>query len=325
MKLLVESISAGRDEQGKVRLEITYRFGPPAEGQGVAGEEREVAEKHRKNIDALSNSLEFDNPLAPLVSVVLGLVAGELLRHRRRPRTLRGWAGAALLEGREPGEPGLSDHEPALLRRPVDHPGFAAGRAHGDYRVLALKSALDFVAALSFASVLGWGVLLSAGTVLVVQGALTLSAGLLEQVLTKTMILATTATGGVLILGLGLILLDLKEVRVAKHAPGAPRGAPAGCPGAPAAVLGKLGRVTELLERSGMSEEARRNESWEGSPLQMESGLDPHGIAEIVVEFDTGDEEVIVPKMREEYGSYELMQAATYLDTLSHQLRVHRK
>jgi hypothetical protein len=29
--------------------------------------------------------------------------------------------------------------------------------------------------------------------------------------------------------------------------------------------------------------------------------------------------------LREEYGSYELMQAATYLDTLSHQLRVHRK
>jgi hypothetical protein len=74
-----------------------------------------------------------------------------------------------------------------------------------------------------------------------------------------------------------------------------------------------------------MAEEARRDGSWEGSPLQMGSGLDPHGIAEIVIEFDTGDEEVIVPKLREEYGSYELMQAATYLDTLSHQLRVHRK
>jgi uncharacterized membrane protein YqgA involved in biofilm formation len=89
----------------------------------------------------------------------------------------------------------------------------------GDYRLLALKSALDFVAALSFASVLGWGVLLSAGTVLVVQGVLTLSAGLLEGVLTETMILATTATGGVLILGIGLILLDLKEVRVANMLP----------------------------------------------------------------------------------------------------------
>jgi hypothetical protein len=89
----------------------------------------------------------------------------------------------------------------------------------GDYSLLALKSALDFVASLSFASVLGWGVLLSAGTVLVVQGTLTLSAGLLEQVVTGSMIEAMTATGGVLILGLGLVLLELKEVRVANMLP----------------------------------------------------------------------------------------------------------
>jgi uncharacterized membrane protein YqgA involved in biofilm formation len=66
----------------------------------------------------------------------------------------------------------------------------------GDYSLLALKSALDFIASLSFASVLGWGVILSAGTVLVVQGTLTLSAGLLEGLVTEPMIQATTATGG---------------------------------------------------------------------------------------------------------------------------------
>lgn len=65
----------------------------------------------------------------------------------------------------------------------------------GDYELLALKSALDFIAALTFASVLGWGVLLSAGTVLIVQGALTLGAGFLEPVVTEPMISAATATG----------------------------------------------------------------------------------------------------------------------------------
>jgi uncharacterized membrane protein YqgA involved in biofilm formation len=89
----------------------------------------------------------------------------------------------------------------------------------GHYELLALKSALDFIAALTFASVLGWGVLLSAGTILVVQGALTLGAGFLEPVVTGAMISATTATGGVLILGLGLMLLELKEVRVANMLP----------------------------------------------------------------------------------------------------------
>lgn len=74
-----------------------------------------------------------------------------------------------------------------------------------------------------------------------------------------------------------------------------------------------------------MAEEAKRSGEWQGSPLQMGSGLDPYGIEEIVIEFDTGDKEVLVPRLRDEFGSYELMQAATYLDSLSHQLRTHRK
>lgn len=76
-----------------------------------------------------------------------------------------------------------------------------------------------------------------------------------------------------------------------------------------------------------MAEEAREraDSEWEGTPLQMRSGLDPYGIKEIVIEFDTGDEEVLKPQIREEFRSYELHQAATYLGILSHQLRVHRK
>jgi uncharacterized membrane protein YqgA involved in biofilm formation len=89
----------------------------------------------------------------------------------------------------------------------------------GDYRLLALKSALDFVASLSFASVLGWGVLLSAGSVLLVQEGLTLAGALFGAFIDKPMILTMTSTGGVLLVGLGLGLLELKEVRVANMLP----------------------------------------------------------------------------------------------------------
>ncbi len=63
-----------------------------------------------------------------------------------------------------------------------------------------------------------------------------------------------------------------------------------------------------------MTEEPRREE-WQGSPLDMEQGMDPYGIKEIVIEFDTGEEEVMRPRTREEFGSYELHEAATYLRT----------
>ena len=69
----------------------------------------------------------------------------------------------------------------------------------------------------------------------------------------------------------------------------------------------------------------RAENEWEGSPLQMWSGMDPNGITEIVLQFDTGDEEILRARLRDEFQSYELIQAATYLDSLSHQLRVHRK
>ncbi len=48
--------------------------------------------------------------------------------------------------------------------------------------------------------------------------------------------------------------------------------------------------------------------------------MDPYGIREVVIEFDNGDEDVFRPRMREEFGSYELWEAATYLGTLSRQL-----
>ena len=76
-----------------------------------------------------------------------------------------------------------------------------------------------------------------------------------------------------------------------------------------------------------MAEEAteRTENEWEGSPLQMWRGLDPNGITEIILQFDTGDEEILRARLRDEFQSYELIQAATYLDSLSNKLRVHRK
>ena len=53
---------------------------------------------------------------------------------------------------------------------------------------------------------------------------------------------------------------------------------------------------------------------WRGSPLDVAgSGMDAYGIKEIVFEFDTGEEEIMRPKVREEFGSYELYEAANYL------------
>ena len=79
---------------------------------------------------------------------------------------------------------------------------------------LALKSTLDGFAALAFAASLGWGVAASALSVLVVQGSLTVLGAVLGSFLPLALVAALTATGGVLLLGVGLRLLAVKAVPV---------------------------------------------------------------------------------------------------------------
>jgi uncharacterized protein len=167
----------------------------------------------------VTNFLEFENPLVPLVSVIVGLVIGEILGIDASLKRFGDYLQERFSKGESPVSRAFVTTSLIFCGGPLTVLGSLDDGLTGDYSLLALKSALDFVASLSFASVLGWGVLLSAGTVLVVQGTLTLSAGLLGEVVTGPMIEAMTATGGVLILGLGLILLELREVRVANMLP----------------------------------------------------------------------------------------------------------
>jgi uncharacterized membrane protein YqgA involved in biofilm formation len=155
----------------------------------------------------------------PLISVIGGLVIGEALGIDGALKRFGDSLQERFSKGESPVSQAFITTSLIFCVGPLTVLGSLQDGLTGDYRLLALKSALDFVASLSFASVLGWGVLLSAVTVLVVQGTLTLSAGLLEGVVSEPMISAMTATGGVLIFGLGLVLLELKEVRVANMLP----------------------------------------------------------------------------------------------------------
>jgi uncharacterized protein len=167
----------------------------------------------------ISNFLSLDNPLVPLVSVIGGLVIGEALGIDGALKRFGDSLQKRFSKGESPVSRAFVTTSLLFCVGPLTVLGSLQDGLTGDYHLLALKSALDFIASLSFASVLGWGVLLSAVTVLVVQGTLTLSAGLLQRVVTEPIISAMTATGGVLIFGLGLVLLELKEVRVANMPP----------------------------------------------------------------------------------------------------------
>jgi uncharacterized protein len=165
------------------------------------------------------------NVVFPLVALILGAVVGTALRIEERLEAL----GEAVRRRFEKG-PDRDDS------RFVE--GFVAasllfcvgpltilgsirdGLGGPDHaQLLLVKAALDGTVAIAFASTMGWGVGFSALTVIVVQGTLTLGAGAADRILTERMIVEMTAAGGVMVIGIGLRLLDIKKVAVAAFLP----------------------------------------------------------------------------------------------------------
>lgn len=86
-------------------------------------------------------------------------------------------------------------------------------------RLLAIKSALDGFAALGFASVYGIGVLASLAVILIYQGGITLAATLVEPLMTTEVVAQLGAVGSLLVLGIALRLLEIKQIRVVNLLP----------------------------------------------------------------------------------------------------------
>lgn len=89
----------------------------------------------------------------------------------------------------------------------------------GDASLLFTKSLLDGTTAIAFASTAGIGVMFSAIPVLIYQGSITLFASQVELILTPIVISQLTATGGLLIVGIGLNILEVAKIKVGNMLP----------------------------------------------------------------------------------------------------------
>ncbi len=92
--------------------------------------------------------------------------------------------------------------------------------AYGNYDVIFVKSALDGIVAMILASALGIGVVFSSVAVLLYQGSITLLALLVQGILTDTVISYLSASGGVLIIGIGLTTAGVKNFNTVNLLPG---------------------------------------------------------------------------------------------------------
>ena len=89
----------------------------------------------------------------------------------------------------------------------------------GNHATLFAKATMDGIVSVILGSSLGIGVLFSSVSVLLYQGSITLLAGLLKPLLIPAVVSQMSATGGVLIVGLGLNMFREKKIRVGNMLP----------------------------------------------------------------------------------------------------------
>jgi len=165
-------------------------------------------------------------PTAPvlvvLAALVLGGILGSALRLEERLERLAGAVGAGATRGRDQDGPSARERfvEGWLTATllfcvgPLTILGSLQDGLGRGIDQLVVKSSLDFFASIAFASSFGVGVLFSAVSVLVVQGLLTLAGALLGAVMPESQIMALTATGGLMLVGISLRLLDVRRISV---------------------------------------------------------------------------------------------------------------
>jgi uncharacterized membrane protein YqgA involved in biofilm formation len=162
--------------------------------------------------------------LIVLGSLLVGGIVGSLLRLESRVEQLGGWLQRRLAGGSGSAErhrfvEGFVVSSLVFCTGPLTILGSLNDGLGNGSEQLVLKAVLDGFAAIAFAASFGWGVAASAVTVLVVQGSLTLLGLAVGDVLPEAQLAAVTATGGLLLVGVALRLLRVREIPVADLLP----------------------------------------------------------------------------------------------------------
>ncbi len=164
-------------------------------------------------------ALSGHRTLLVIGSLLLGALTGELLQLERRvehlgerlKRRFRSWS-PTFVQGFVTASILYCTGAMVIL-------GSIRDGTVGDPGILYIKSLLDGVASIAFASSLGIGVAFSALSIFVVQGAITLLSSQLLFLQEPSAIEALTAAGGLLIVGIGINILEIRQIRVGNLVP----------------------------------------------------------------------------------------------------------
>ncbi len=169
--------------------------------------------------------LQTQESLIVLGALIVGAVLGEWWRIEEGIANLGAWLEKRFTGSSEGGTSsrfvrGFLAASLLYCTGPIAIMGSIQDGLNGDFQLLAVKSVLDGFISIAFASTLGIGVMFSILPIFVYQGGISLLSGTLSSVINEAMMTEMTATGGVILFGLGISsLLEIKKIRVGNFLP----------------------------------------------------------------------------------------------------------
>ena len=170
--------------------------------------------------------------LVLVFSIVLGAVAGELLDIDRLLTRFGEWLRRVFDRRRESGvesresipersrfAEGMGTAFLLFCMGSMTVLGAIEEGLGGRPNLLAAKSVLDGFASLALAASLGIGVLFSVIPLFIYQGGLTLLAGSMQAVMSDVVVNEVSAAGGLILIGLGITILEIKRLKVLNMLP----------------------------------------------------------------------------------------------------------
>jgi len=167
----------------------------------------------------LRMSLVSESSMAAIGCLLLGALTGEFLRIESGIANIGEWLKNRAGSGSATFVKGFVTASILYLTGAMVIVGSIQEGTVGDASTLYIKSLLDGVASIALSSTLGIGVAFSALSVLIVQGGITLLASHLFFLKEPDVLNAVTATGGLMILGIGINLLELTRIPIGNYLP----------------------------------------------------------------------------------------------------------
>lgn len=169
----------------------------------------------------ISGTLAGEKTLVMILSMVLGVIVGELLRLDDRLNTLGAAIERRFSKGGATGRLADGFITTTLLYcvGAMAIVGALESGLTGNHTTLYAKTVLDTVSSVVYGSSLGVGVAFSAVPVLLYQGGITLCASLLAPVLTDPIVAEMKCVGSLLIVAMSFNMLGLTKLKVMNYLP----------------------------------------------------------------------------------------------------------